>query len=75
MIGDVVGELAGSVLKFTGRVLLEVVFEFLIKGTGYVLCCPFSRNKPNPDGWLVVAVGLTFWTAIGIGIYAFRRLS
>lgn len=73
MIGEVVGELAGGVVKFIGRILLEVVFEFLIKGAGYVLCRPFSRRKLDPDGGLVVLVGLAFWVAIGVGIYALSR--
>jgi hypothetical protein len=73
MIGEVVGELAGGVLKFIGHLLLEVVFEFLIKGAGYALCRPFSRRNLDADGWLVVVVGMAFWVAIGVGIYAFMR--
>ena len=73
MIGEVVGEVAGGVLKFIGRLILEVVFEFLIKGAGYILCRSFGRRKLDPDGGLVVAVGLAFWVAVGIGIYAIKR--
>ena len=73
MIGDIVGEVAGGALKFIGRIFLEVIFEFLIKGAGYILCRPFSRRKLDPDGGLVVVVGLTFWVAVGVGIYAIKR--
>lgn len=73
MIGDIVGELAGGALKFIGRIFLEVVFEFLIKGAGYVVCRPFSRGRLDPDGGLVVVVGLMFWVAVGAGVYAIAR--
>jgi hypothetical protein len=73
MIGDIVGEVAGGALKFIGRLFLEVVFEFLIKGAGYILCSPFSRRKSDPDSVLVVVVGLVFWVAVGVGIYAIKR--
>jgi len=68
MIGDIIGEVAGGALKFIGRLFLEIVFEFLIKGAGYILCSPFSRKKLNPDGGLVVIVGMVFWVAVGVGI-------
>ncbi len=73
MIGDVVGEAAGGLLKFIGRLIFEVVFEFLIKGAGYILCRPFSRRTLDPDGGLVVVVGLTFWVTVGVAIYAIKR--
>lgn len=73
MIGDIVGEVAGGALKFVGRILLEVVFEFLIKGAGYVLCRPFVCRRLDPDGGLVVVVGLVFWVVVGVGIYAIKR--
>ena len=73
MIGDIVGEAAGGALRFIGRIFLEIVFEFLIKGAGYILCSPFSRRKLDPDGGHVVVVGLVFWIAVGVGIYAIKR--
>ncbi|MDY6947725.1 MAG: hypothetical protein SXG53_18610 [Pseudomonadota bacterium] len=73
MIGDIIGEVAGGALKFVGRILFEVVFEFLIKGAGYVLCRPFARRKVDPDGGLVVVVGLVFWVVVSVGIYAIKR--
>jgi hypothetical protein len=73
MIGDIVGEVAGGALKFIGRIFLEVIFEFLIKGAGYILCRPFYNRRLDPDGGLVVFVGLVFWVAVGVGIYAITR--
>lgn len=45
----------------------------LIKGAGYILCRPFGRTRLNPDGWRVVAAGLAFWVALGVGIYAIKH--
>lgn len=73
MIGDVVGEVAGGVLRLIGRLIIEVVFEFLIKGAGYILCRLFGRRKLDPDGGFVVVVGLAFWAVLGVGIYAIKR--
>lgn len=64
MIEDV----AGGVLKFIGRLVLEVIFEGLIQGTGYLLCRPFSK-KLSPDSWIVVFVGCAFWVVVGLVIY------
>jgi hypothetical protein len=72
MPGEVIGEVAGGVLRFIGRMLLEGVFEFLIKGVGYLICRPFKRNV-HPDGVLVVLVGLVFWVAVGAVFYAVQR--
>jgi hypothetical protein len=73
MIADIVGEVVGGVLRFLGRIVLEVVFELLVKGTGSAICQPFIKKKLDPDGWLVVVVGLSFWGAVGIGLYAIKR--
>ena len=73
MIGDILGEVTGGALRFIGRLFMEVAFEFLIKGAGYILCRPFSRRRLDPDGGRVVVVGLAFWIAVGAGIYAINR--
>lgn len=70
---ELVGELAGGILRFIGRLLLEIVFEFLIKGVGYLLCRPFSRKKLDPDSASVAVVGLAFWAVVGIGVYFLTR--
>lgn len=72
MPGEIIGEVAGGVLRFIGRMLLEGVFEFLIKGVGYLICRPFKRNV-DADGGLVVGVGLVFWVAVGGVVYAVQR--
>lgn len=70
MIGEVVGELLAGAVRLLGRFLVEVVFEFLIKGAGYIVCRLLSRKKPDPDSAPVVVVGVVFWVAVGVGVYA-----
>lgn len=64
MLGEIIGELLGGVIRFIGHILLEAVYEILIKGVGYLICHQF-KNKVDPDGGLVVVVGLTFWLVTG----------
>lgn len=67
-IGEIAVELFGGALRVIGRVLAEVVFETCIKGSGYLICRPFSRSV-NPDGILVTAVGLAAWVFILVSLY------
>jgi hypothetical protein len=72
---EIVGEIAGGVLKAVGQILLEVVFEIAIKGAGYLICRPFNRQV-NPDGALVVVVGLVFWAlTVGLGYALYKAHS
>ncbi|VUD63767.1 hypothetical protein TDB9533_03179 [Thalassocella blandensis] len=57
----------GSILRFIGWVLVDVIFEFLVKGMGYLVCRPFK--KVNPDGLVALLVGIVSWIFLGIFIY------
>lgn len=75
-VGEIAGEFLGGILKFIGRFFAEFIFEMLIKGTGYLICKRFS-NRVDPDGVLVVLVGLVFLSLVGVGvlfIYDFIQL-
>lgn len=62
MIEDIVS----SVLE----ALFSIVFEILIKGPGYLLLRLFQPAEGvEPDGCLVVMIGLAFWAVVGIGIW------
>ena len=76
MPGEIIGEAAGELLKFVFRIIVEIVFEILIKGTGYAIVRIFKR-RVNPDGPLVVFAGLLFWAGIiylGCYIYEFMQV-
>ncbi|WP_372865451.1 hypothetical protein [Spongiibacter sp.] len=71
-LADIAGEALGGALRLLGHVLVELVFEVLIKGLGYALCRPFCASL-NPDGWRVTVVGLLAWVAlalIGYSVYS-----
>ncbi|VUD69433.1 hypothetical protein TDB9533_04802 [Thalassocella blandensis] len=57
----------GSILRFIGWVLVDAIFEFLVKGMGYLVCRPFK--KVNPDGLVALLVGIVSWIFLGIFIY------
>lgn len=72
MIEDVVG----GVFRFIGSVIADVVFELLIKGPGYLVVKQFSKRSPNPDGFIVVLVGLLFWAFVGVaGYFVYQEIS
>ena len=75
-----VEDLAEGILRFVGRVVaqffVDVVFELLIKGPGYVLAKLLSRSgakELDPDGFLVVTTGLLFWVVVGVAAYFVYR--
>ncbi len=67
-----VAEIAGELLGFIGRILLqffvEIVFEILVKGVGYLIVRPFNRNI-DPDGAVVIVVGIVFWLSLIGGLW------
>lgn len=71
-LGDIAGEALGGVVRVVGRVLFEVIVEFVIQGAGYVLVRPF-RSKTEPDDTVCTFVGVIFWVAVGAGSYLAYR--
>ncbi len=67
-IGEIAGELFGGLFKLIGRLFAEIIIEILIKGTGYLICRIFSK-RVDPDGILVVLVGLCFLGLLGFGLF------
>ena len=75
MIGDVLGEVLGGLLRLVGSFLLDIVLEVLVKGPGYLLARSF-KPRVNPDGALSMCVGLIFWVAVGgAGYWLYRHLT
>ncbi len=67
-IGEIAGELLGGIFKLIGRFFTEFIFEMVIKGSGYFICRSFSKQV-DPDGILVVLVGLTFLGIVSVGFF------
>ena len=60
------------------QAFLEIVFEVLIKGPGYLIVRAVRRcgkkpqestEEPNPEGCLVLVVGVSFWCLIFFGLW------
>lgn len=67
-LGEITGALFGAALRVVGSMLAEVVIELGIKGIGYFVCKQFSRSV-NPDGIVVVLVGVAIWFLILLSVY------
>ncbi|WP_454831313.1 hypothetical protein [Pseudoxanthomonas wuyuanensis] len=74
-IGDIAGEVLGGVGRFMGRIFFEVVFEFIIQGTGYMLL-RLLRPKSEPSDTACAIVGLLFWIgAVVAGVVLYHHLA
>ena len=71
-LGDLAGEAIGGVFRVVGRILVEVFFEILIKGSGYVLI-RMVRPKPEPGETECAVAGLLVFIVGGVGIYFLSR--
>ena len=58
-----VADLIEVVARFIGRLITEVLIEFLCKGMGYLICRKFNEDI-DPDGFMVLIVGLSFWVIV-----------
>ena len=72
MVAEVIGEVLGGALRVVGRffweMVVQVLFELLIQGVGYLLCQPFKPDV-EPDGTLATVVGLVAWVLFIAGGY------
>lgn len=71
-LGDIAVEIVGRVIQFIVQVFIEIVVELLLKGPGYMICRLFSK-RVEPDGLIVLIVGLAAWLVVGAGVYALYR--
>lgn len=60
MIEDVFEGLFRIIGLLIGYFITEIMFEMLIKGTVYFITRLFTKNDPNPEGFLVISVGALF---------------
>lgn len=68
-----IDEIAGGFLRILGRFITEffiqLVFELLIKGPGYVITKLVSKSEPDVEGWRVAVCGILFWIALFGAVY------
>lgn len=65
-------DLAGEALRGAFRVVGRVLFEILLKGTGYVVIQLFRPGK-EPSEEKCALVGLLAWAAIAVGAFLLHR--
>lgn len=78
-LGDIAAGLLEGTWRFIVEIFLQVVLELLLKGPGYlILRYVFLRDDKDidPDGVLVVFLGVLFWLILScIGYFTYRYLS
>lgn len=68
MPASVIGEVLGSALRFVGEIVLKLVFEIFIQGSGYLILRVISPKK-EPSDTASALMGLLFWMIIGVVIF------
>lgn len=63
----------GGVLRVILWVAVEIVFEILIKGLGYIICRPFK--KTDIDDNLCAVVGIVAWIILVVVLVCFFGLT
>ncbi len=71
-LDDLAGEALRGAFRVVGRVLFEVVFDILLKGTGHVVIRLFRPGK-EPGEETCALVGLLVWDAIAVGAFLLHR--
>ena len=69
MIEEVIGGAFKVLARLVGQFFVEIVFELLLKGPGYFSSKRFSKQEPDPDGFVVVLTGFIIWVVIGFLAY------
>ncbi len=68
---DIVEFLFKGIFRFIRHIILDLIFEFAIKGPGYLIVRLYTKkNEIDVDGWEVVVWGIVCWVAIGFLVYA-----
>jgi hypothetical protein len=65
-VGDIAGEALGGIVRFIGRLFVELVFELLIQGTGHVVLKTLRPHR-EPGDTESALVGLLVWAAVAAG--------
>jgi len=74
-VGDIVGEALGGVARIAGRIVVELVFEVVVQGTGYALLRLF-RPDHEPSDTACAVVGLSFWVGVvAAGYWLYHQMA
>lgn len=74
-LGEIAGEALGGVARLVGRFFVEIVFEVLSKGFGY-LVLRTVRPRSEPSEFVCGMVGLAVWAVvIVLGVWLYRHVA
>ena len=68
-LGEIASGLFELIGRFIGHIFLDVFFEIVIQGTGYLIVRYvffLNQREVDPDGLLATITGLLFWVSIAI---------
>lgn len=71
-LDDLAGEALRGALRVVGRMLVELVFEILLKGTGHVVL-RLSRPGKEPGDAACALVGVLVWTGVAAGAFLLHQ--
>jgi hypothetical protein len=64
----------GWLFEFFGEILVQILFEGLIKWPGiWILRSFFGTSEQEADGCLAVLIGLAFWGVLGLVFWLLAR--
>lgn len=67
-IEEITESILRSILRCFSTFFIEIIFEILIRKTGFLICRVFSK-KINPDSSLTAWVGFAFWVLLGFSVF------
>lgn len=73
-IGDIVEATLGGALRWLGRMVIELVFELAIQGSGHVVLKTL-RPHHEPGETASVIVGTLVWLMLGAGAFWLYRIA
>ncbi|MCF7752186.1 hypothetical protein KQ945_15600 [Bacillus subtilis subsp. subtilis] len=71
-IDEIAGGVLGGLLRFIAWLFFELFIETFLQGTGYRILS-WLRPKKAPSDTACTAVGLLFWVAVALIVFAVFR--
>ncbi|MBN6150492.1 hypothetical protein JR065_09075 [Xanthomonas sp. AmX2] len=73
-LGEIVEATLGGALRWFGRVVVELVFEIAIQGSGHLVLKALRPHR-EPGETAAAIVGLLVWLVLGAGAFWLYRIA
>ena len=67
-LDDLAGGVFAAIGRFLGSIFVDALLNFVVRGTGYVVCRLFTREV-DADGMAALVVGFAIWAGVLIGVF------